>query len=330
MPHSSSYLDSSTWVELYKKMLKIRIAESRVVELYPTDKIQSPVHLSLGQEAVAAGVCHALRQDDHIYGTYRGHGIYIAKGGNLKKAFAELFAKETGCCRGKGGSMHYVAPEVGLMGCSAIVASTIPVAVGDAFAAKYLGIDRVTVAFFGDGAVGEGVFFESLNFAALKQVPVIFVLENNNYAVHSCVKERHKVLDLYKYGEGMGIKGIRVDGFDVANVYANMREAVQTVRGGGEPLLLEFITHRWAEHVGTGADHKEKYRDKGLLKIAIERDSIQMARETMIREFGHKEDDFLKIENEIKAEIDEAVNFAEKSPIPRSKELFADLFKERQ
>ncbi|OGQ35666.1 MAG: hypothetical protein A3F16_00535 [Deltaproteobacteria bacterium RIFCSPHIGHO2_12_FULL_43_9] len=329
MTPSSSYLDSSAWNELFRKMLKIRLAESRVAEIYPTDKIQSPVHLSLGQEAIAAGVCHALRPDDHIYGTYRGHGIFIAKGGDLKKAFAELYAKNTGCCRGKGGSMHYVAPEVGLMGCSAIVASTIPVAVGDAFAAKYLGLDRVTVAFFGDGAVGEGVFFESLNFAALKQVPVIFVLENNNYAVHSCVKERHKVTELYKFGEGLGIKGIRTDGFDVANVYANMREAVQTVRGGGSPMVLEFMTHRWAEHVGPGADHNEKYRDRALLNLAIERDSIQMAKNTMKRGLGFSDDDFLRIENELKAEIDEAVGFAEKSPIPDKKELYEGLFKER-
>lgn len=329
MTPSSSYLDSSTWSELYRKMLKIRLAESRVAEVYPTDRIQSPVHLSLGQEAIAAGVCHALRRDDHIYGTYRGHGIFIAKGGDLKKAFAELYAKDTGCCRGKGGSMHYVAPEVGLMGCSAIVASTIPVAVGDAFAAKYLGLDRVAVAFFGDGAVGEGVFFESLNFAVLKQVPVIFVLENNNYAVHSCVKERHRVTELYKHGEGLGIKSIRTDGFDVANVYANMREAVQTVRSSSSPMLLEFITHRWAEHVGPGADHKEKYRDQELLQLAIEKDSIQMARDTMRREFGFNDSDFLKIENELKAEIDEAVSFAEKSSIPSKEELYAGLFKER-
>ena len=203
-----SYLDEVSWVSLFKAMLKIRLAEERVIEIYPSDKIQSPIHLSLGQEAVAAGVCLALRKDDHIYGTYRGHGIYIAKGGSLKKAFAELFAKDTGCCRGKGGSMHYVAPEVGLMGCSAIVASTIPVATGDALAAQYLGSDRVVVAFFGDGAVGEGVFFESLNFAALKKLPVIYVLENNNYAVHSRVKDRHKMTKLYPFFECLWIKGI--------------------------------------------------------------------------------------------------------------------------
>ncbi len=143
-------------IRLYQLMLKIRLTEERIIQIYPSDKIQSPVHLCIGQEAVSAGVCGAMKISNHLYGTYRSHGIYIAKGGDLKKLFAELYAKESGCGRGKGGSMHLVAPEVGLMGCSAIVGSTIPVATGDALASKLQGTNRVAVAFFGDGGVDEG------------------------------------------------------------------------------------------------------------------------------------------------------------------------------
>jgi TPP-dependent pyruvate/acetoin dehydrogenase alpha subunit len=167
-PKKGGKTHARSGLELYRTMLRIRLAELRIVDIYPTDKIQSPVHLSIGQEAVAAGVCRALKSSDHVLGTYRGHAIYIAKGGDMNGMFAELYGKATGCAKGRGGSMHLVAPEAGLMGCSAIVGGTIPVAVGDALAAKMEGRGRVAAVFFGDGALDEGVFFESANFAVLK------------------------------------------------------------------------------------------------------------------------------------------------------------------
>ncbi len=317
-------------VELYQVMLKIRLAEQRIIQIYSSDKIQSPVHLSIGQEAVSAGICQALRRTDRIYGTYRGHGIFIAKGGDLKKMFAELYGKDTGCARGRGGSMHLVAPEVGLMGCSAIVASTIPVATGDALASQMQGRPRVVVSFFGDGGVDEGVFFESVNFAALKGLPIIFVCENNVYAIHSHVSDRHKQTELYRYGESLGISGQRHDGNDVFTVYHTMVQAIESVRNGGPPLLLEYMTYRWQEHVGPGVDYHEAYRDPREVSQALQNDPLKRAKSTLKDVFRIPEEMFEAWEQSIRQEIEEAVEFAEMSPFPGLDRLYADLYEERE
>ena len=323
---SSAGVSQDILTALYKSMLKIRLAEEKIVEIYPTDAIQSPVHLCIGQEAISAGVCLALEKTDHIYGTYRGHGIYIAKGGGMKPLFAELYAKETGCSRGKGGSMHVVAPEVGVMGCSAIVASTIPLAVGDALAAKMRGSSRLNVAFFGDGAVEEGVFFESLNFAALKNLPVIFVCENNNYAVHSRVSDRRKQLEIFRLGESLGVPGSRHDGNDAPSVYSAMKQAVEKTRQGGGPLLLEFMTYRLYEHVGVAMDHEVAYREKDKLDQALKTDPLLRAEALLKKSYGVSNADFDQWKTAVSREIGEAVKFAEESSFPSSDQLYEDLF----
>lgn len=311
---------------LYETMLKIRLVEERIIQIYPSDKIQSPVHLCIGQEAISAGVCAAMQKSDHLYGTYRSHGVYIAKGGDLKKLFAELYAKDTGCARGKGGSMHLVAPEVGLMGCSAIVGSTIPVATGDALAAKLQKSDRVSVAFFGDGAIDEGVFFESLNFAVLKELPILFVCENNRYAIHSRLKDRHKGLEIYKYGESLGLKGERCNGNDATEVYESALNSIQEIRKGSGPKLVEYMTYRWYEHVGISKDHVENYRLLELTKNHEKDDPIALAKKELIEKFGQKAEFFEKVEKRIREEIEAAVNFAEKSPFPDTSRLYEDLY----
>ena len=316
-------------IELYRCMLKIRLAEERIAEIHPTDKIQSPIHLCIGQEAVAAGVCAALGSMDHIYGTYRSHGLFLAKGGALPELFAELYGKEIGCARGRGGSMHLVAPEVGFMGSSAIVASTIPVATGDALASALQGRERVAVAFFGDGAVDEGVFFESINFALLKNLPVIYVCENNHYAIHSKVADRHKQTELFRIGEGLGLAGSRFDGNDVSEVYSQMEEAIRKVRNGGAPLLLEFMTYRWYEHVGSGLDHKEIYRDKQKLSEFPARDPLILAK-TQLKKFGVSEEILDRWRSEILSEIEEAVEFAEMSPSPDPETLHQFVYKQKE
>lgn len=323
-------LDRETLEQLYRCMLKIRLTELRIAEIYPSDKIQSPVHLCIGQEAVSAGVCRALQKEDHLYGTYRSHGIFIAKGGELKKFFAELYAKDTGCSRGKGGSMHLVAPEVGLIGCSAVVSSTIPIATGDALASQMQGRPRVVVAFFGDGAIDEGVFFESVNFAALKKLPILFVCENNHYAIHSKVGDRHKQTEIYRYGLSLGMAGQRFDGNNVEEVYSSMRQAVQEVRAGGDPRLLEYMTYRWYEHVGPNQDHSELYRDALRLKIALTQDPLALAKQRLAESYGTNESTFAEWESAVRAEIEEAVDFAEKSPFPNSDQLLKDLYKEKR
>ncbi len=313
-------------IQLYQCLLKIRRTEEKIAQVYPSDKIQSPIHLCIGQEAVSAGVCLALEKTDHLYGTYRSHGIYIAKGGDLKKLFAELYARDTGCARGKGGSMHLVAPEVGLMGCSALVGSTIPIATGDALASQMQGRKRVVVAFFGDGAVDEGVFFESLNFAALKNLPILFVCENNYYAIHSKVSDRHKQTDLYRFGESLGVKGMRFDGNDVFGVYSSMSEAVRKIRKGGGPLLLEYQTYRWYEHVGPGLDHSEAYRDSKRLADAKKKDPLELAQKVLKKEHRVSDQDFQKWEETTRKEVEEAVKFAEESPYPEPHQLYEGVF----
>lgn len=318
--------DQSVSIKLYRTMLKIRLAELRVIAIYPTDKIQSPVHLSIGQEGVAAGACLALRSADHVLGTYRGHAIYLAKGGSLERMFAELYGKETGCAKGRGGSMHLVDPSVGLMGCSAIVASTIPVATGDALASQMDGRKRVVVVFFGDGALDEGVFFESANFAALKNLPMIFVCENNGYGIHSKVSDRRKQPDLYRIGESQGLRGSRHDGNDAEAVYKAMSAAVEKVRRGGPPVFLEFTTFRWHEHVGPGQDFAAAYRRKGEKELAFSNDPLEKTRKRLARKFGVSPAQFERWRREAEAEIDSAVAFAEASPFPDPATLLAGQY----
>lgn len=307
-------------------MLTVRLAEEKVSEVYPTDKIQSPVHLSTGQEAVAAGVCRALRAEDRLYGTYRGHALYIAKGAPLDRMFAELYAKDTGCARGKGGSMHLAAPEQGLMGCSAVVASTIPIAVGDALASKMQGSSRIVVSFFGDGAVDTGVFFESVNFAALKGLPVVFVIENNGLAIHSRVEARHKQTDLYRVTEGLGLRGSRHDGNDVFKVYEAMSKAVQAVRRGKGPALVEFTTHRWQEHVGPASDLDGGFRARGEKKKALASDPLPKAKRALKARYKVPDRELGALESAAREDVARAVEYAEKSPFPPAGRLLEDVF----
>ena len=323
---SKERLDRETATRLYQCMLKIRLTEEKIAEIYPSNKIQSPIHLCVGQEAVSAGVAQALQKEDHIYGSYRGHGIYLGKGGDLKKLFAELYGKATGYAKGKGGSMHAGASEVGLMGCTAIVASQIPVATGDALASQMQGCPRVVVAFFGDGAVDEGVFFESINFAVLKKLPILYVCENNHYAIHSKVSDRHKETDLFKIGESLGLKGYRFDGNDVGVVYSSTKQACQSLREGGEPLLLEFMTYRWYEHVGPRLDHKESYRDREKLAQAVASDPLEKAKGYLVKELGITEETISQWAGSLQGEIEEAIAFAEESPFPSSESLYEDVY----
>jgi TPP-dependent pyruvate/acetoin dehydrogenase alpha subunit len=267
-----------------------------------------------------------MQAGDHLFGTYRSHGIYIAKGGDLRRMWAELYGKDTGCARGKGGSMHLLDVESGLVGCSAIVASTIPVAVGDALAAKILGEQRVAVAFFGDGALGEGVTYESLNFAALKKLPIVFVVENNDLAVHSRVRDRHASAELYRFGEPLGVPGTRLDGMDVFAVHRAMTTVLDEVRAGSGPRLLELVTYRSMEHVGPGSDADLPYRHSGSTDLRG-RDPLHLARETLRQRYAVSEARFLEWEAEFRAEIDAAVAFAESSPFPAVEELYVGVFR---
>jgi TPP-dependent pyruvate/acetoin dehydrogenase alpha subunit len=307
----------------YRALYRIRRVEEEIARVYPTDQIKSPVHLAIGQEAVSVGVCLALRPDDVVSGTYRSHALYLAKGGDLRRMLAELYGKVTGCARGKGGSMHLIDPAAGVLGTSAVVGTTIPVAVGYAYASKVRGLTAVTVSVFGDGAVEEGVFHESLNFAALRTIPVLFVCENNLYAIHAPQWTRQSTLDLVGRVRSYGIVAERIESGDVREIHARTAAAVAEIRGGGGPRFLECLTYRWKEHVGPREDFAAGYRSRREAEPWLERDEI--ARVGARLAAGVR----AEIEAAVEAEIREAFEFAEASPVPDAAELYTDVFRER-
>ena len=305
---------------IYRSLRLIRRVEERIAEIYPSDKIKSPVHLSIGQESVAVGVCDPLRETDVVSGTYRGHATYLAKGGSAAGLLAELYGKATGCASGKGGSMHLVGMEQHILGTSAVVGTTIPLAVGYALALKREGAGRVAVSFFGDGATEEGVFYESLNFAALHKLPVLFVCENNGYAIHTPLRKRWASDSLVERTATFGMPAALVADGDVFTIREETERALSAIRAGGGPAFLECRTYRWREHVGPGEDYDAGFRDRGELERWVSDD--QLARVgAMLAEAERR-----SIDDEIEAEIEAAVEFAEKSPFPSAAELETNVF----
>jgi len=306
----------------YRSLYRIRRVEEEIVRIYPTDKIKSPVHLSIGQESVSVGVCEALNPCDIVFGTYRGHALYLAKGGDLKTMIAELYGKATGCTRGKGGSMHLICEEKGFMGTSAIVGTTIPISVGYAMGQQFKKTGVVTVSFFGDGAVDEGAFHESMNFAALKNIPVIFVCENNEYAIHSHHLSRHHSDNICERVRSYGLPAERIEEGDILAVYEAVREAGEKIRQGGGPFFFECLTCRWKEHVGPGEDFDLGYRSRREVDCRIENDPLRMMKSKFSLERRRT------MEEEIENEIQEAFRFAEESPFPDAVEAYEDLYRD--
>jgi len=297
-------------------MLRIRRVEEEIIRLYPTDKIKSPVHLSIGQESVAVGVCEALEKDDVVFGTYRGHALYLAKGGDMNRMMAELYGKSDGCGRGKSGSMHLVDPDVNMMGTSAIVATGIPNAVGYALALKMKGSDRAVAVFFGDGAMDEGVFHESVNFAALKELPILFVCENNNYAIYSHIEDRMKRANVCERAAVYGLPAVRVEDGDPEKALDVTAQAVASIRAGGGPQFIECMTYRWRDHVGPDEDRVIGYRSDEELDDWIARDQVAKFAAAL------PDDERSAIEAEVEAEVAAAIDFAEKSEFPADEEVF--------
>ena len=305
---------------LYRSLYRIRRVEEEVARVYPTDCIKSPVHLSIGQESVSVGVCEALDPDDVVFGSYRSHAYYLAKGGDLNAMVAELYGKATGCAKGKGGSMHLVDVPRGVMGASAVVGTTIANAVGYAYAVKLRGDKRAVVSFFGDGATDEGVFHESLNFAALKALPVVFICENNLYAIHTHVKQRQKDVDLCARVRTYGIPAERIDDGDVYRIRERVAAARQALRDGASgPFFFECLTYRWKEHVGPGEDYHLGFRDRAEAEPWIAADPVRRAAASL--DAGAR----AAIEKEVEAEVAAAFAFAESSPFPAPEELYTDM-----
>jgi pyruvate dehydrogenase E1 component alpha subunit len=310
---------------MYRTMLRIRLFEERVADLIEAGEIKTPCHLYIGQEAIAVGVCAALEREDYVWGGHRSHGHYLAKGGDLRAMMAEIYGKTTGCSRGRGGSMHLVAPEVGILGTVPLVAATIPLAVGAALASNLRKERRVSVSFFGDGAMEEGHFHESVNLAALYHLPVVFVCENNLYASHMHLLERRAEDNLDKAGEVHGIPGIRLDGNDVEAVYRIAVESVARARQGDGPTLLECRTYRWRGHVGPDWNLDVGVKRKDELKEWLPKDPVARTRARLI-ERGMTEQELSQIEQTIREETEEAVVFARQSPYPDQSELLDHVF----
>lgn len=323
----SEVFDKDLAVHLYEKMLLVRRFEEKIIELYPTDVIKSPVHLSIGQEAVAVGVCDVLNEDDLVSNTYRCHATHIVKSGNLNAMMAELYGKKTGCAGGKAGSMHLIDIDKGVLGASAVVGTTIPVAVGYAMAlkkeAKKTGKQRVIVAFFGDGATEEGCFSESLNFAALHDLPIVFLCENNKLAIHNPIERRWATDKICQRVAAYGIRTERVDSGDILEIRQKASDVIDGVRSGSGPAFIECFTYRYKEHVGPCDDLGEQYRDRKEYDKWLKSDQIDRFEKII---------DAKKV-SEIKKRVEDviadSVDFAEKSEFPGENELFQNAIAPR-
>lgn len=327
---SNNKLTKEKILVLYKNMLKIRLTEEKISQKYLEGEIRLFIHLYIGQEAVAVGVCENMKKGDYVFSTHRSHGHYIAAGGNLNKLFAELYGKASGCSSGKGGSMHLFDKNIGYLGSSSIVGASIPIAVGTAFTSNYLNLQRVTVCFFGDGAVDEGVFYESLNFAAIKKLPILFVCENNLYAIFSRITVRQKFDNIHKRYKEIGVPGKRVDGNDVLKIYEISKQIIKKIRNGEGPFLLECRTYRLLSHAGPSSDESLGYRSKEEIEKWQKKCPIKRLEKHMIKNNIVKNYDLIRIHKEISNTIQKAVLFTENSKYPKKEHLLKDVMSKKK
>ena len=318
---------SKTARRMLRDLLRIRLAEQRIKELYAEQEMRCPTHFSIGQEAVAVGVCAHLTREELVTSAHRSHAHYLAKGGDLKAMLAELYGKATGCSAGKGGSMHLIDLAAGFLGAVPIVGSTISIGVGTALSSVLEGEPRLTVIFFGDGATEAGVFHESLSFAAIHKLPVVFVCENNLYSVLSPMSVRHpEDREIVRLAEGEGVWSRQGDGNDPDIVHALAGQAIAHARSGEGPALIELKTYRWLEHCGPLDDQHLGYRPAGEFEAWMARDPVKLYRDRC-REHGvADEGDIAAMVAAITTEIDEAVAFAKASPFPTRDQLTAHLY----
>ena len=317
-------LDNDGRISLLKTMLKIRKFEEKVSENFAAGQIPGFIHLSIGQEAVSAGACYNLRKKDYISTTHRGHGQCIAKGVEINPLMAEIFGKATGYCKGKGGSMHIASLDYGMLGANGIVAGGIPMAVGAAYSAKYRKTDQVVASFFGDGATGEGAFYESMNIASIMKLPIVFVCENNRWAEFSPQQIHMDIHDVAQKAKAFGnVASETIDGNDVETVVEAMDRAVARARTGAGPTLLECITTRFHGHY---EGDPQKYRPKEDLEAARSKDPIARYKALLIKDGVIDEAGAGNVESEVEKIIEDALQFAKESPEPDSSEMLKDVY----
>jgi TPP-dependent pyruvate/acetoin dehydrogenase alpha subunit len=324
---SDSVLPSKSRLELFASLLKARRVEERIQKLYPEGDMRCPTHLSLGQEAVAVGVCAALRAEDAVISAHRSHAHYIARGGSIPAMFAELYGKEDGCAAGKGGSMHLIDLGVNFLGCVPIVGSTIPIGVGAALGKRLMEDDGVSVVFFGDGAAETGVFHESINFAATLKLPVLFVCENNLYSVNTPLEPRQPAgRTIAELAAGHSLASSQHDGQAVETVLAATMSALAGIRGGGGPALLEFMTYRWAEHCGPLGDLHLGYRGQEEFDAWLARCPVALHRQALTEDGVLDAARERELDRAIEAAIDEAVAHAKAGPFPSRSALAQGIY----
>ena len=320
-------IDKKIQEQLLYKMLKIRILEEEIAKRYSEWKMRCPTHLSIGQEAVASAVCACLDTKDFAVSTHRAHGHYIAKGGSINQMIAEIYGKSTGCSGGKGGSMHLIDESVGFMGSTAIVGNTIPIGVGLGLSISLKQSNQVSCVFFGDGAVEEGAFYESVNLKKKKKLPVLFLCENNFYSVYSPLKVRQpQGRSIAEMVKGLGLPSDSGDGNDVEEVYIKTNKAVEQIRTGFGPFFLEFFTYRWREHCGPNYDNDIGYRTEEEYLNWKEKDPVETYKNKLIQN-GWSKKECMSLEDNIFKEIQKAFEFAENSPFPEQKEAYTQEYK---
>jgi len=316
-------LPKENLIKMYRKMLEIRFFEEKVFELYGQNLVPGTIHLYAGEEAVAVGVCNALSQDDYITSTHRGHGHCIAKGADLKRTMAEILGRETGYCKGKGGSMHIADFSIGMLGATAIVGAGLPIAVGAALSAKLRKTGQVVACFFGEGASNQGTFHESINMASAWKLPVIFVCENNLYAMGTRQSRIMNIENISDRAPSYGIPGVSVDGNDVLAVYETAQVATERARRGEGPTLIECKTYR---HKGHSRVDPAKYRPREEVEEWLRKDPIKRLRSNLIQTDISIEAELQEIEKKVSSAIEDAVKFAVESPYPTPEEALEDVY----
>ncbi len=316
-------------LDLYIKLLRLRLVEEAIAARYSEQAMRCPVHLSIGQEAVPIGVSAHLSISDYAMSTHRSHNHYLAKGGDLKRMVAEIYGKVTGCCKGKGGSMHLVDREVGFLGATPIVGSTIPIAVGAALGSVMAGEGRTTIVYLGEGATEEGVFHESINFAFLRKLPIVFICENNLYSVYSNLSVRQpNERSVHEMVAGHGLWSRGGDGNNLEAVYQLAGEAISHARSGKGPAFVEFSTYRWREHCGPNYDNGIGYRTEKEFEQWRRKCPVQSTFERLKQQEILSDEKDLTLREEISAEIEAAFLFAKESPFPDREQLTTSLYAE--
>jgi acetoin:2,6-dichlorophenolindophenol oxidoreductase subunit alpha len=319
-------LSKEKLVGIFETMQVIREFEDRIVDLYARGMVPGLAHLYLGEEAVAAGVCAALKESDYITSTHRGHGHVIAKGAELNLMMAELFGKKDGYCKGKGGSMHIADMEAGILGANGIAGGGLPIATGAAWSAKWRKTDQVAVCFFGDASSNNGTFHESLNLASVHKLPVLFVCENNTYGISVSQAKHQAITDIATRAVGYNMPGVIVDGNDVEAVYEATDKAVKRARAGEGPTLIECKTYRWRGHHEGDPNQGERYRTREEINEWKEKCPLKRLKMKLVQKDIKMQKKLEKIEKTIAKKIDEAVEFAKASQFPALEEMYEDIY----